>query len=211
MIILEQLTKLNIKRADAQTYLNGLNATVERYEINSPLRLSHFIGQLMHESALFTTVTENLNYTPSALLRTFNTPTIIRFTAQTANLLGRTDKQRANREMIANIAYANRMGNGPRESGDGWRFRGRGLIQITGRVNYADVGKAIGIDCLNNPDLLVLPLYACLSAGHYWNSRKLNALADADDLTGITKRINGGVNGLAERKIYVERCKTVFV
>lgn len=211
MITLKNLENLSIKTEIAALYAEPLKETVERYKLTTGLRLSHFLGQLMHESMMLSRVVENLNYTPTAILKTFNSPTKTRFSIATANVLGRTENKRADQQMIANIAYANRMGNGPRESGDGWRYRGRGLIQITGKVNYQDVAKALTIDCVDNPDLLVVPLYAALSAGHYWNSRKLNTFADNDNLLAITKAINGGTNGLDERKIYVERCKALFL
>lgn len=211
MITILELQALSIKPSLAALYAGPLSETAERYKIKRGLRLCHFIAQLMHESWLFSRVEENLNYTPTAILKTFNNSKVTRFSIATANVLGRTETHRADPVMIASIAYANRMGNGDRQSGDGWRYRGRGLIQITGKVNYTDVANALGIDCVTNPDLLKQPLYAALSAGHYWNSRGLNELADKDDTTAITKKINGGVNGLAERFKYVQQCKDILL
>lgn len=105
-------------------------------------------------------------------------------------------------ELIANIVYASRLGNGPTMTGDGFKFRGRGLIQITGRANYAECGEALFGDSrlLNAPELLEQPKYAVMSAGWFWQSKGLNILADKGDFLGITKRINGGTNGLADRE-----------
>lgn len=105
-------------------------------------------------------------------------------------------------------ALATRLGN--TQAGDGYRFRGRGLIQITGRGNYADMGGKMGFDFLSNPDLLAEPLNAARSAGFFWDSRKLNVLADAGDFAGITKKINGGLNGQAEREEYYHRALALF-
>jgi putative chitinase len=114
-----------------------------------------------------------------------------------------------NPEKIANKVYAGRMGN--TEDGDGAKYIGRGLIQLTGKENYANCGSAIGVDLVANPDLLSTPKYAALSAGWFWNRRGLNALADADDIDTITKRINGGLIGIADRKAKVEMVSKYLV
>ncbi len=101
--------------------------------------------------------------------------------------------------MIANVVYASRMGNGPTESGEGWKFRGRGLKQLTGRDNYTRCGQALGLDLVADPDLLLQPEGAALSAAWFWSVNKCGALADADDFVGLTKRINGGTIGLEDR------------
>lgn len=165
---------------------------IDKYAINSPLRLAHFLAQCAHESWNFSTTTENLNYSAEALVKTWPK----RFTPE---LAGKCSRQP---EKIANIAYASRMGNGPPESGDGYKYRGRGFIQLTGKVNYESFDKLVPEDILDNPDL-VATKYPLLSAGWYWNSRNLNAVADKgatdDVVTKITKAINGGLNGYDER------------
>lgn len=111
------------------------------------------------------------------------------------------------KELASGEAYEGRADLGNTESGDGVRYKGRGLIQITGRSNYAACGTDLGVNLLTNPELLELPNYACRSAAWFWDSRGLSLLADADDFIKITKRINGGVNGLADRTAYWERAK----
>ena len=163
------------------------------FDINYPLRLSHFLSQTAHESGNFQFLRENLNYSAAALRAVFGRhfPT-----DEIANEYARQP------ERIANRAYANRMGNGSEESGDGWRFRGRGYIQLTGRNNYTAFSKSIGVDVVSNPDL-VATRYPLLSAGWFWFTNGLNELADsgADEATIrlVTRRVNGGLNGLDDR------------
>jgi putative chitinase len=113
-------------------------------------------------------------------------------------------------EKIANIAYASRMGNGNAASSDGWTYRGRGLIQITGRANYQECGDDLGIDLIGNPDLLIQPQYAALSAAWFWELNGLNELADRDQFNSITRRINGGLNGLQDRLLLWARARAVL-
>ena len=108
-------------------------------------------------------------------------------------------------ELIANLVYSNRMGNGAAESGEGWKFRGRGLKQLTGKFNYEKCGKDLGVDLVGNPDLLLEPLYAARSAGWFWKSNGLSAFADAGDIKGMTKKINGGYIGLEQRQKLYEK------
>ena len=159
------------------------------YGINTPLRLAHFMAQIDHESGL-KPIAENLNYSSAGLLKTFKKY----FTPLEAI------KYQRKPEMIANRVYANRMGNGNEASGDGWKYRGRGFIQITGKNNYTLISKDTGIDYLNNPDLLLTEADSLISALWYWKRNNLNDLADKNDILGITKAINGGLNGLNHRK-----------
>jgi putative chitinase len=108
-------------------------------------------------------------------------------------------------ELIANLVYSSRMGNGPAESGDGWLFRGRGLKQLTGRDNVTRCGAALGVDFASNPDLLLEPLYAARSAGWFWKTNNLSKFADVGDMEGMTKKINGGLIGIADRKARYEK------
>jgi putative chitinase len=169
-------------------WFEPLQETFEKYQINTPKRQACFIGQCMHESGGFKFLKENLNYSAKALMNTWPS----RFPdADTA------EKFERNPEKIANKVYSGRMGN--TEDGDGAKFIGRGLIQLTGKDNYKAFGDAIGEDLIANPQLVEEPRYAALSAGWFWNKRGLNALADAMDITTLTIRINGGKIGIDDR------------
>jgi putative chitinase len=177
-----------------------LPAVLEQYSINTPLRVVHFLAQTAHESAGFTRFEENLNYSGEGLMATF--PKYFR-------TIG-TDYHKRNPEKIANRVYANRMGNGAEASGDGWKYRGRGLIQLTGKANYAAFSKDTGLDAIEHPELLATVEGAVKSAAWFWYKHQLNLLADADSCLGITKAINGGINGLDERKRLLARAKDLF-
>ena len=188
---LDQLDKLGLDHK----WLEPLNETFEKYEINTPKRQACFIGQCMHESGGFKTLQENLNYSAPALMRTWPS----RFPD-----LDTADKYAHNPQMIASKVYAGRMGNTtPEEAG---KYIGRGLIQLTGKENYANCGLGLGVDLLGNPDWLATPKYAALSAGWYWRKRNLNELADNMDIETMTKRINGGTIGLDDRKAKINMC-----
>jgi putative chitinase len=169
-------------------WFEPLQETFEKYQINTPKRQACFIGQCMHESGGFKFLRENLNYSAKALMATWPS----RFPdADTA------EKFERNPSAIANKVYGGRMGN--TEDGDGAKYIGRGLIQLTGKDNYMAFGEAIGEDLVANPQLVEEPRYAALSAGWFWNKRGLNALADAMDVTTLTVRINGGKIGIDDR------------
>jgi putative chitinase len=167
--------------------------TAAKFQINTPLRLAHFLAQCGHESGGFRATQENLNYSAKGLNGIFKKyfPTEASAAAYARNP-----------QKIANKVYANRMSNGDEASGDGFRFRGRGYIQLTGRANYTLFGKAIGEDVTGNPDV-VSGKYALLSAAWFWSNNGLNKLADGGStdavVTTITKRVNGGTIGLADR------------
>lgn len=152
------------------------------YHINTPLRIAHFMAQAEHESGL-KLVSENLNYSPIQLANKFKKyfPTL-----EIANKYGHKP------EKIANRMYANRMGNGDEASGDGWKYRGRSYFQNTGKSQYLLLSKDTRIDCYENPDLLLQEANGIICALWYWNKNKLNALADKDDLDGISDLINIG-------------------
>jgi putative chitinase len=202
----QQLLKVapNLGPARVGLYLPALNAAMHRFAIVSPVEQAHFTAQLLVESAGFTRMVENLNYTPQALLSTFNTSRVTRFTPAQAEQFGRTARHPADQRMIASIAYANRLGNGDVHSEDGWRYRGRGPIQITGKVNYLRCGNALGIDLVSSPEMLEQPEAGCLAAAWYWHAgnplgHSLNGLANAHEVDAISRAINGGNNALAER------------
>ncbi len=167
-------------------------------DLTSDLRLAHFLGQLAHESAGFTSVEENLNYRAERIRQVWPR----RFASVAA-----AQPYASSAEKLANKVYASRMGNGPESSGDGWRYRGRGLIMTTGKEGYTRLSERLGVDFIANPDLLKDFPYAILSAADFWKSRNLNSFADHDDVVTITKRINGGTIGLADRKTYLARAK----
>jgi len=179
----------------AGVFASALSLAMEKHQINTPKRVAAFLAQVGHESGHLTRLVENLNYSAEGLIRTWPK----RFTVLTATGAARKPEQ------IANIVYASRMGNGPAVTGDGWKYRGRGLVQITGWVNYQACGSALGLDLLNKPELLEQPVYAALSAAWYWSSNGLNELADAGKFEVITQRINGGQNGATDRLSIYQR------
>jgi putative chitinase len=162
---------------------------LDLYEVNTKLRLAHFFSQIEHESGL-KPISENLNYSAQGLIQTFSKY----FTTTEALIFANQP------EKIANRVYANRMGNGDEKSGDGWKYRGRGFIQITGKINYFQLANDTDLDCLKNPDLLLQEANAMISALWFWNKAGLNKLADKNDIKGITRKINGGYSGLAHRQ-----------
>ena len=168
--------------------------------VNTPLRMAHFFAQLHHESNL-KAIGENLNYSAESLRRVFGKyfPSI-----ESANKYARQP------EKIANRVYGNRMGNGDEASGDGWKYRGRGFIQLTGKDNYRALSKATGINYLQEPDKLLNEADAMIAALWFWTNRNLNLYADRDDVREVTRRINGGFNGLAHRTELLDHYKKEF-
>jgi putative chitinase len=186
MSLANALAKLKI----AIDWVEPLEEVFRRYEINTPLRQAAFIGQCAHESANFKTLEENLNYSAEGLMKIWPS----RFPTLEA-----AQPYHRNPEKIANRVYGGRMGNGTEETGDGWLYHGRGLIQLTGKDNYRMAGDALEMDFLHSPDYVLVPKYAALTAGWFWNKRGLNKEADAQDYTAMTRKINGGVIGLDDR------------
>lgn len=165
-----------------------LQAAFDKYDISNVKRQAAFLGQCAHESGNFKTLEENLHYSANALMRVWPSrfPDI-----DTAN------KFANNPEKIANKVYAGRMGN--TGDGEGWKYHGRGLIQLTGKDNYKNCSNSLGLDLLGSPEKLLEPQYAALSAGWFWSKHGLNELADTQEHGMITKRINGGTLGLDDR------------
>jgi len=186
MVTAEHLQKLKINPELAPVF----NATFDRWQINTLRQQAAFIGQCGHESGNFKVLEENLNYAADRLMKIWPK----RFpTLEVAQPYHRNPRK------IANKVYANRMGNRDEASDDGWRFRGSGFIQLTGHDNFFHFGKAMGVDFVMKPDLVRTPEYAAQSAGWFWSTHKCNELAEAGDWKGLTKRINGGEIGLADR------------
>jgi putative chitinase len=196
--MIDQKFKALAKSAEAFRFLEPLKAAMALHGIDTPLRVSHFLAQLAHESAGFSIVVENLNYSAVGLATTW--PRRFRGSDNKPNALALGIQRKP--QMIANHVYANRMGNGDAASGDGWTYRGRGLIQLTGKSNYQRASLEIyGDDRLViNPDLVAEPDVAALTACWFWSSSDLNSLADLDDVAAVTRKINGGTVGLDHRK-----------
>jgi putative chitinase len=191
----DQLKEMHIDPA----WLEPLTAAFQRFDINTPERQAAFIGQCAHESGSFKTLQENLNYSAKGLNATWPS----RFPSEEA-----AQPFHRNPEKIANKVYSGRMGN--TDEGDGWKYRGRGLIQLTGKDNYRLASDALGVDFVANPDLVLTREYAALTAAWYWNKRGLNKEADAKDFTGMTKKINGGTIGLADRVAHINTALNVL-
>lgn len=179
--------------------LDELPSVIDTFKINSINKLTHFLAQCAHESGNFKFVEENLNYSADGLLKIF--PKY--FSKDTAAIAARKP------EVIANIVYSNRLGNSDRASGEGWKYKGRGFIQLTGKVNYKAFGEYIKVDLIANPEL-VATKYPLTSAAWYFEVRKLWGIAeqgiDEETIKKITKLINGGTHGLADR---ISKTKTI--
>ena len=182
----------------AGVFVSALNTAMNHYQIVGLKRVAAFIAQIGHESGHLVRLVENLNYSADALRRIWPS----RFNAELASTAARKPEQ------IANIAYGKRMGN--TEQGDGWKYRGRGLIQITGKNNYRACGEALGLDLIAQPELLEKPQHACMSAAWFWATNGLNTLVDAGKFDAITQRINGGQNRAADRQaLYAKALKVL--
>ena len=217
MLTLEQLQRATgATAANAARWIDALEDTMTRFDITTPQRIACFLAQIGHESNGLATCRENFNYSPEGLRNTFNTRRQERFTLSTAQKYGRVAGQhQANQEAIGSIAYANRMGNGDIESGEGFLYCGRGLGQLTGKNNYRAAGEALGVDFLTHPELVEMSPYGALVFGWHWDSgnatgRSLNELADEGDVDAISRAVNGGNNGLVARADLTDIALKVF-
>ena len=208
MITEAQLQKIMPNCSNIRIWTIALNNAMQKYEINSVDREAAFLAQIAHESGELNRLVENLNYSANRLMAVWpgRFPT-----------LQKAQQYEKNPEKLANYVYADRLGNGNEASVDGWRFRGRGILQITGRGNYRSTGLALGLPLESHPEQLEVPDIAAYSAAQFWKSRGLNEYADDRnddnddaDFERITKIINGGLNGLKDRKQYWERAKKVL-
>ncbi len=193
-VTLELLQKIcpKTKASVLEQYVQPLHDVAEYYDMyDNPHRIAGFLAQIAHESGGFNFVKENLNYGAKGLMTTFKKY------FPTEELAKQYERQP---EKIANRVYANRMANGPEESGDGYRFCGRGLIQLTGRANYTKFAEDLGITIEETVAYLETPAGAVSSAGWFWDNNNLNQYCDKDDFVTLTKRINGGKIGLEDRK-----------
>ena len=196
----EQLSQLIPKNSYIDQWYEALSVLLPDYEINTPNRIAAFIAQCAHESASFTALHENLNYRAETLSKVWPK----KFPPAVA-------QQYAHKpEAIANRAYASRMGNGDEASGDGWRYCGRGLIQLTGKDNYTAFADSIGITPEEVSDYVQTFEGAAQSACWFWETNNLNQYADSGDIETMTKRINGGTLGLEDRKKHYEHAKHIL-
>lgn len=175
------------KHLPEHVYVQILDVVI-KYQINTPMRLAHFLAQIHHESSGFIHVEEDLDYRPYGLLNNFKKY----FTKEQA------DEYAHDEVRIASRVYANRMGNGDEASQDGWLYRGRGYIQLTGKDNYAAFNDQVPEDIIKNPDL-VATQYPMLSAAWFWNRNNINDLCDHKTIEDVTRKVNGGLNGIVDR------------
>lgn len=202
------------KIKNPEKWIDAVVHTCQEFEINTPQRVAGFLAQTSHESGGYTMLSENLNYRAATLAACWPN----RFAVLGPDKKPVKDKQgkltptavansiAGKAELIANLVYSSRMGNGPAESGEGWLYRGRGLKQLTGKFNYTKCSEGLGVDLVANPDLLLEPLYAARSAGWFWKTNNLSTFADAGDIKGMTKKINGGYIGLEARQALYDAC-----
>ena len=196
MINAEQLQKLGI----SAVWVDPLNQTFERFGLDTKMEQACFIGQFSYESNHFKDLAENLNYRAETLVKLWPK----RFTPELAAQYAHQP------EKIANFIYANRMGNRDEASGDGWRFRGSGLCQLTGHDNFYHAGKSLGVDLVANPDLARTPQYAAATAGWFWQTHNCDKYANSQDYNGLTKVINGGLFGAEQRVATMKQAQTVL-
>jgi len=206
-------------RANAEKFLPYIKEVCKSFGITNTLRLSAFLAQVGHESAGLSQLEENLNYSADGLANTWPS----RFSKKLQN--GSYAKNTVGRYLPSDLAlkiarkpvligsrtYAERMGNGSIESQEGWKYRGRGILQQTGKSNYAELTLDTGIDFVSNPDLLLEPAYAVISACWFWKKNNLEVYADKQDIEGMTKKINGGLIGIEHRKaLYKKAIETLY-
>jgi putative chitinase len=197
----QQLKEMIPKNPYVDQWFEAISEILPEYEITTPQRVAAFLAQCAHESGGFVFLKENLNYKAASLRRVF--PKYFPDDAIAAQYAGKG-------EMIANRVYANRMGNGDEASGDGWRYCGRGLIQLTGKNNYTFFAGSLDIPVEEASEYLQTFEGAVQSACFFWEQNKLNQWADAGDILTLTKRINGGTIGLEDRIKHYEHALHIF-
>lgn len=204
-----------VKVKDPDKWLPHIIKTCEEFEINTPQRIAAFLAQTSHESAGYTMLEENLNYSDVTMAAVWPARFAVIDPATKKPKKDEKGKNIPNAfakalhrkpQLIANSVYSNRMGNGTVESGDGWNRRGMGLKQLTGKDNHKRCGDYLGVDFVASPVLLLEPEYAARSAGWFWKTNKLNSFADAGDIKGMTKVINGGLIGYEQRQALYDNC-----
>lgn len=201
------------KVKNPEKWIDAVVATCQEFEIDTPQRIAGFLAQTSHESGGYTMLSENLNYRAATLAACWpNRFAVLGADKKPVKENGKlvptavANSIAGKPELIANLVYSSRMGNGPAESGEGWAFRGRGLKQLTGKFNYEKCGSGLGVNLVSNPDLLLEPMYAARSAGWFWKANALSTFADNNDIKGMTKKINGGFIGLEQRQALYDVC-----
>ena len=203
----EHIIAAGVKQATAEKWVDAVAAACQEFSIDTPQRIAGFLSQCAHESGGFERLQENLNYSADGMAGIW--PRRFAILGPDNKPIKKNGKNQPNKfalalhrkpEMIANVVYSGRMGNGPTESGEGWLYRGRGLKQLTGKDNHRACSAGLGVDLVAKPDLLLEPVYAARSAAWFWATNKCNVFADAGDIEGLTKKINGGLIGIDDRK-----------
>jgi len=203
----EHIVAAGVKQATAEKWVDAVVVACQEFSIDTPQRIAGFLSQCAHESGGFERLQENLNYSADGMAGIW--PKRFAVMGPDKKPVKKDGKNQPNKfalalhrkpEMIANVVYSGRMGNGPTESGEGWLYRGRGLKQLTGKDNHRACGAGLAVDLVANPDLLLEPIYAARSAAWFWATNKCNSFADSGDIEGLTKRINGGLIGIEDRK-----------
>lgn len=203
MVDITKLIACGVHPTQAKLFAPHIQTACTRFRINNAMQQAAFIAQAMHESTDFTRLEESTYYRkPETIYNTFK-----RLRPLGLGMLAGYCKAP---QALANLAYANVNGNGDESSGDGWRYRGRGLFQLTGRANYMAAGDAAGKPYKEHPELVAQPQDAALTAGWFWDGRGLNALAAQGDIDTVSRRVNGGTNGLDERRVLYHTCLEVL-
>ncbi len=208
-----QLMRIAPRCPDEIAWTAGLNEALREFGIESRLQVAHLLAQLAHESAEFTRLVESLTYTSAErILAVWPTRFWLPSPQQPTCPAGKRDARGFVRApvLLASYVYAGRNGNGSEATSDGFRFRGRGPIQITGRSNYARCGQALGLPLIEQPDLLTDPDVGARAAAWYWTDRQIGPLADANDIEAVTRKINGGTHGLDDRRRYLQTAMRVL-
>jgi putative chitinase len=216
-VTVQSIVAAGVKQATAEKWVDAVAAACQEFGIKTPQRIAGFLSQCAHESGGFERLQENLNYSADGMAGIW--PKRFAVMGPDGKPAKKDGKNQPNKfalalhrkpEMIANVVYSSRMGNGPTESGEGWLYRGRGLKQLTGKDNHRACSAGLGVDLVANPDLLLEPIYAARSAAWFWATNNCNKFADAGDIEGLTKKINGGLIGIEDRKKRYNACIRSF-
>ncbi|SMG09142.1 glycoside hydrolase family 19 protein [Paraburkholderia susongensis] len=196
MILTRELLAAAVPRANVQQWLDPINTALDEFSISDPRDIAAFLATCAHESTNFTQLVENLNYGAQGLSNTWERYSSTGKRGGLPNALAKRLERRP--EAIANNVYANRLGNGNEASGDGWRYRGRGIIQLTGRANYTDAARALVIDIVTRPDLVEEPRNAARTAGYWWSRNGASRHGAAGDMLAVSRLVNiGNANSTA--------------
>lgn len=216
-VTVQNIVSAGVKQATAEKWVDAVAAACQEFGIKTPQRIAGFLSQCAHESGGFERLQENLNYSADGMAGIW--PKRFAVMGPDGKPAKKEGKNQPNKfalalhrkpEMIANVVYSSRMGNGPTELGEGWKYRGRGLKQLTGKDNHRACSAGLGVDLVENPDLLLEPVYAARSAAWFWSTNNCNKFADAGDIEGLTKKINGGLIGIDDRKKRYNACIRSF-